>query len=231
MLGRGVVACLTLVLMTTTANATPVGAQDRTENSPPAILFAFDGLDAELRKTGGAGRQFEFIMPMRVPRHLVTWFTDRPQRNAGHISMNEFVSLWERDGDEGFGNDPPNVALDFGQRTMIATMTKPRIAETQDGTRVLKATLTPLQGVDLDGLGDAQGTVATKAKRGSRPPRSTRISLPSVSVYVDAFGCGPSPGKITFYYTEFDSLCGSPKGNVEGSPKGNVEGGPKGQVE
>ena len=41
---------------------------------------------------------------------LVVYFSDRPVRKAGHISLGEFVSIWEK-GADSFKNDPPNAEL------------------------------------------------------------------------------------------------------------------------
>ena len=41
---------------------------------------------------------------------LVVYFSDRPYRLAGHISLQDFASLWN-EGDDSFSKDPPNAEL------------------------------------------------------------------------------------------------------------------------
>ena len=40
----------------------------------------------------------------------VLYFTDRPQRITGHMSLNDFVEIWSI-GEDNFNSDPPNAAL------------------------------------------------------------------------------------------------------------------------
>jgi hypothetical protein len=40
------------------------------------------------------------------------YFSDRPQRVVGHMTTNDFVSLWG-EGDNSFEEDPPNAVLAF----------------------------------------------------------------------------------------------------------------------
>ena len=42
--------------------------------------------------------------------HNVVYFSDRPAREAGHISVQNFVEIWSK-GDESYMNDPPNAIL------------------------------------------------------------------------------------------------------------------------
>lgn len=41
---------------------------------------------------------------------LVVYFTDRPVRRAGHLSLEKFVGLWDKGLDD-FKNNPPNAEL------------------------------------------------------------------------------------------------------------------------
>src|SRR5688572_24379479 len=55
------------------------------------------------------------------------WFSNRPQRLAGHNTLANFVRAWEL---LGFGEDPPNTAIalaqgDENQDTLIVEMLKP----------------------------------------------------------------------------------------------------------
>jgi len=45
----------------------------------------------------------------------VVYFTDRPARKAGHLSLEKFVEMWDK-GDDSFKADPPNAILSiFGE--------------------------------------------------------------------------------------------------------------------
>lgn len=187
-------------------------AEEATDPTPLSYMFVLEGDDAQLRKVPGFRQQFELTVPVQRPSHWVMWFTDRPERDAGHITIRRFMTLWENDGAQGFNTDPPNVALNFGQEALIATMTNPRIKSTTDGTKVFQARLTPLQGADLDSLSAAQGVVATHARRATNLPKANKMSLPRMSLFVDAYFCPSGSGPV---YQEFDYLCGTPKGQVK----------------
>ncbi|MCH7519687.1 MAG: hypothetical protein IH964_11775, partial [Candidatus Dadabacteria bacterium] len=40
----------------------------------------------------------------------VIYFSDRPARKVGHISVSEFIEMWDKGGDS-FKADPPNATL------------------------------------------------------------------------------------------------------------------------
>jgi len=40
----------------------------------------------------------------------VIYFSDRPARKAGHLSLEKFVEIWDK-GDDSFKADPPNATL------------------------------------------------------------------------------------------------------------------------
>jgi len=40
----------------------------------------------------------------------VIYFSDRPARKAGHLSLEKFVEMWDK-GDDSFKTDPPNTTL------------------------------------------------------------------------------------------------------------------------
>ena len=69
-----------------------------------------------------------YILTLRgVAKHTV-WFSDRPNRHAGHLSTRNFARTWRS---YGFRADPPNAALSaidaFGKRrTDVVELTHPR---------------------------------------------------------------------------------------------------------
>jgi hypothetical protein len=79
------------------------------------------------------------------------FFSDRPQRIAGHMSTEEFVSLWSK-GKDSFLADPPNATLSvFGEgkvSDVVVDLRNPRLTG-QDfsyDVRVLDGTMPPQGG-------------------------------------------------------------------------------------
>ena len=88
--------CLVLMLAATTVGAEPViGGKDKPEflYVMSAMSGSFDGKTLTLKG---------------VP--LVIYFSDRPDRIAGHMSLKKFVAQWGK-GPDSFKTDPPNATL------------------------------------------------------------------------------------------------------------------------
>jgi len=45
----------------------------------------------------------------------VIYFSDRPARKAGHLSLEKFVEMWDK-GDDSFKADPPNATLSLSTK-------------------------------------------------------------------------------------------------------------------
>lgn len=179
-------------------------------NATPSYLFVFEGQNAELRQVGSKGGKFELTVPIRRNNHLVTWFTDRPVRDAGHISLESFVALWQQEVGDGFKADPPNVALAFGGKSLVATMTNPKIVRRAGGGagsgaggagsgagggEVLVSTMTLIKGNSLAQLAKGSKGVAAHAKRAGNNSHSGKsMRIGSLSVFVDDV---TTPGVIT----------------------------------
>lgn len=90
----------------------------------PSILYALDAKGATVTKAGGT---FRLSMPANSP---VTWFTDRPDRNAGSVRLVDLYGIWDA---SGFNDDPPNAALLTTHKgvdhTHVVELTKPRSAK------------------------------------------------------------------------------------------------------
>jgi hypothetical protein len=83
----------TAIRITRTSAATPQAAMS-------SVLFVLSGTsgvlsEESLRLDGVAS---------------VVWFQDRPARDAGHVSVAQFVSSWDA-GPSSFADDPPNATL------------------------------------------------------------------------------------------------------------------------
>ena len=87
-----------LVLMTTATSVIASNVINESEN--PQFLFV---LSAESGSYDG-----EMLTLTGVPS--VVYFSDRPYRIAGHMSVEEFVEMWGEGADD-FVVDPPNAAL------------------------------------------------------------------------------------------------------------------------
>lgn len=160
------------------------------DNEPHAsYLFVFEGRDAQIQPIGKGDRKFRLKVPIRGANQSVTWFTDRPVRDAGHISMKEFVNIWQIEGDDSFKADPPNVAISSGDTTLIAIMTDPKIVADADGDRSLVSTMTLIKDQDLAQLKEANLGISGHLNRTTKNKHGGRSTLKNVSVFVDNVVC------------------------------------------
>lgn len=101
--------------------AAGAGAATAVTAKTPGILYSLDARDGRIVKRGHAYRLF---LPARS---AVTWFTNRPERRAGFLSLRSLAAIWKA---SGFVKDPPNAALIVtqraGDRTHVVELTKPR---------------------------------------------------------------------------------------------------------
>ena len=88
----------------------------------PLYLFsiASEGGHVAFDESTGTEREV-MVLPIE---QVVTWFTDRPVREAGNMTMSEFIEDW---GSNGFAADPPDASLivttpDGVQRTHIVEL-------------------------------------------------------------------------------------------------------------
>ncbi len=55
----------------------------------------------------------------------VIYFSDRPARKAGHLSLEKFVEAWDK-GDDSFKTDPPNATLSvlkkYGAKNVVVEL-------------------------------------------------------------------------------------------------------------
>jgi len=75
----------------------------------------------------------------------VIYFSDRPARKAGHLSLEKFAGMWDK-GDDSFKADPPNATLsvlkkDGAKNTVVELMS----VEQKSGSVVFKVVV--LEGV------------------------------------------------------------------------------------
>jgi len=81
----------------------------------------------------------------------VLWFTDRPERDAGHMTVADFLAGWDQ-GSGSFAADPPNAALSIlaedGGDPIEAVMELDSVSG--DGTN-LAFEVTPIEGTLPEG--------------------------------------------------------------------------------
>lgn len=127
------------------ASVTHASAASADVESPPLYLFAFEGGNVQLKPVRGHTDVLQLTIPLTRPAHMVTWFTDRPVREAERITMRHFVRLCEFDARDSFQADSPNVAISSDQEIIIATMTDPKIVTKKGTGRVFEATMTSIK--------------------------------------------------------------------------------------
>ena len=169
------------------------GQTAHAKQSKASVLFVLEGQSAQMAPVEGQAGTYTFTMPIRAAKHTVIWFTDRPARDAGTLSMGNFVGLWSAPGTDTFATDPPNVAIVYTssgkQKTLIATMTSPVIIPptATPGTAKLQATMTAVPDAQLAAYAKGKGKLAKHAKRAQRntmrfPASSVGVSYAAVFV-------------------------------------------------
>lgn len=187
----GVVGCGSGDSSSTTATAA--------KNAAPSYLFSFEGDDASMTPVAGSDGAYSFSMPIDSVSKAVTWFTDRPNRDAGIMKMTAFTELWSKDGKDSFKADPPNVSFIYGSangtpKTMIATMSDTKIVGDPNGSgELLQATMTVLTDEEVATLTKTSGHLASHAKRHTAPAIISTADTAKVAVFVDN-SCAHDPG-------------------------------------
>ena len=161
-----------------------------------SVLFVLEGQSAQMAPVEGQDGTYTFTMPIRTAKQPVIWFTDRPARDAGTLSMRSFVGLWSEKGTNTFATDPPNVAIAYTsggkQKTFIATMTSPVIIPptATPGTAKLQATMTAVPEALLATYAKGKGKLAKHAKKAQtntmRYPAAS-ITVRTPSAFVDGY--------------------------------------------
>ena len=179
------------------AHAAPdPGQTAHATQSKASLLFVFEGQRAQMAPVEGQAGTYTFTMPIRTAKQPVIWFTDRPARDAGTLSMRNFVGLWSAQGTNTFATNPPNVAIAYTsggkQRTFIATMTSPVIIPpiATPGTAKLQATMTAVPEALLATHAKGKGKLAKHAKRAQRNPMrfpASGMIVRTPSVFVDDY--------------------------------------------
>jgi len=164
-------------------------------SAQPSFLFVYGGHNAEIIRTDGNDTQFELVVPIESEESLVTWFTDRPDRDAGTLTYKEFVGIFTEGGSDSFKNDPPNVAISYNGNTVIAVMTEPEITTSNDNSVAFRATFTLIDNPQDENSDASKGFIAGHVERSGNNQLTDIEKLDHVTVFVDDVKCvmaGPS---------------------------------------
>jgi len=191
-------AVLTVAAPVALAHAAPdAGQTAHAKQSKASVLFVTEGPVAQMAPVEGQAGTYTFTMPIRTAKQPVIWFTDRPARDAGTLSMRNFVGLWSANATHTFATDPPNVAIVYTsggtQKTFIATMTSPVIIpSTANSLTLLQATMTAVPEAQLATYAKGKGKLANHAKNAKRNPNrapASSVTVQTPSVFVDELVC------------------------------------------
>lgn len=141
-----------------------------------SLLFALQADSGALARADSAG-EGKYVLTLEHPRGHTTWFTDRPARDGGTISTQDFVSAWA---DLGFDDVPPNAVM------TVAAQDHPLIVELEE----------PAYDADEGTLSFAVTVI------GSERAKNAEGSFGLSSLFIDnasmAGGCGFT-GEIDFF--------------------------------
>lgn len=117
-MSRSVVVTVVLALLA----AVPTAAA---EAKAPGILYSLDANRGEVVQVGGA---YRLALPAAT---RVTWFTDRPARRSGSMTLRGLASIWLA---SGFAADPPNAAVILAspgkESTHVVELRRPKVVGT-----------------------------------------------------------------------------------------------------
>jgi len=176
-----------------TSAASTTAADAAAEKAAPAYLYSFYGTDATVKRVAGSEVAYDVSIPVDAANTGVTWFTDRPNRDAGTMTFEALASLWTKEGKDSFTADPPNVSIIFGSgkgqpKTAIAKMSNTKIVENPSGEgQLLQATMTVATGQEAAEIAKGGGLVAVHAKRHTTPKTITNADVKHFAVFIDDY--------------------------------------------
>jgi len=186
----GVVGCGSSDSSSASTTSTTAAA----ENAAPSYLFSFYGTDATVKRVAGSKMAYDVSIPVDAANTEVTWFTDRPNRDAGLMSVGRFALLWTHGGKDSFNANPPNVSIVFGSghgkpKTAIAKMSNTKVVDNPNGTgQLLEATMTVDTNQEAAAVAKSDGFLAVHAKGHTTPETITNADAKHFAVFVDSYG-------------------------------------------
>ncbi len=134
----GVIALLAIVAPSASADTVaslPSGA---------SVLFALEARSGSFKRV--PGRPDRYTLALRGVARETTWFTDRPQREAGRVTTRSLLGSWRR---LGFAAEPPNAAaiLDDGRRARDTVALELRLRSRDNRRRTARFRVRVLRGL------------------------------------------------------------------------------------
>jgi hypothetical protein len=161
----------------------------KSASSKPSYLFVYEGKNAELTPIGDSETEFTLTVPIASEDAKVTWFKDRPYRDAGHMTYKKFATAFTTDGEDSFKADPPNVAIQIEDTTLIATMTVPKIIPWINGGKAFAANFVLVPEKDYKNFDNEVSYLAKHVTRNVKGAHGGKQTLKEVSVFVDDWDC------------------------------------------
>jgi len=95
------IAALVLLLLAFSVMAASVTHSSTSPTQKNPVFFV---------QTASSAHMHNGKLELRSVNPAVVWFTDRPNRNAGHVSINRYMHLWN-DQSSNFKQNNPNASL------------------------------------------------------------------------------------------------------------------------
>ena len=194
----GVVGCGSSDSSSTSATsastpATTAAADAAAGKAAPSYLFSFYGTDATVTPVAGSEVAYNVSVPVDAASTQVAWFTDRPKRDAGLMTLSDFAALWTEGGEDSFKADPPNVSIVYGSghgkpKVSIAKMSNTRIVDNPSGTgQLLEATMTVATSQEAVAIGKTDGYLADHARLHAIPKMISSEDTKHFALFVDSY--------------------------------------------
>lgn len=126
--------------------AAPQGPSPTAADVNQAPTPAAEEIEFLFVQTADSATLADGVLVMGGINPATLYFSDRPDRVAGHLTTEEFVATWG-DGDDSFASDPPNATLSIlaGEQPqeIVVVLTEPRI---EDGALVYNVSI--VEGAD-----------------------------------------------------------------------------------
>jgi hypothetical protein len=106
---KNLTAFLMMLTMMVSASSVLANAPAKSSADPGSYLFVQNAEYAILKPVKGDKQSYTLTLHHLEPQ--VIFFTDRPKRVMGHISLEDFVKLWQGKTDDNFTADAPNVGV------------------------------------------------------------------------------------------------------------------------
>ena len=107
-------------------------ASEVAEAPAPAAAPATDEVQLLYVQTADSAALADGVLRMVDVSPATIFFSDRPQRVAGHVTTDEFVATWG-EGEDSFASNPPNATLSIlagdEPQEIVVVLTEPRLED------------------------------------------------------------------------------------------------------